>query len=127
MTAPSWAKSRWVIAPLAIAVIVAVWNGYVVLHDGGVVEGRVVDGAGRPVPGATVILLERNFVMHNERQRTRADADGRFRFTGNDNHSLQLEAENALLGRSERHVVRLWFRAQNVTLAEPLRFDSRLP
>jgi len=127
MTLPDWARSRWVIVPLAMAIAVAGWNGYVALNDGGLVEGRVVDGAGRPVSGATVILLERNFVMHNERQRTRADAAGRFRFTGNDNHSLQLEAESAPLGRSERRVVRLWFRAQNVTLAEPLQFAGRLP
>ena len=46
------------------------WNGYVALNDGGLVEGQVVDARGRPVPDATVILLERDFVMHNERQRT---------------------------------------------------------
>jgi hypothetical protein len=124
---PSWAMSRWVIAPLAIAVLILAWNGYVALNDGGVVEGRVVDAGGRPVPEATVILLERHFVMHNERQRTRTDGTGRFRFTGNDNHSLQLEAESAGLGRSERRVVRLWFRAQNVSLAEPLKLAGRLP
>ena len=124
---PHWATSRWVIAPLVIAALVLAWNGYVALNDGGLVEGQVVDASGRPVPDATIILLERHFVMHNERQRTRTDREGRFRFAGNDNHSLQLEAETASLGRSERRVVRLWFRAQNVTLAEPLRFAGKLP
>ena len=119
--------SRWVIAPLSITALVLAWNGYVALNNGGAVAGRVVDAAGRPVADATVILLERHFVMHNERQRTRTDAEGRFQFSGNDNHSLQLEAETAALGRSERRVVRLWFRAQNVHLAEPLRFAARLP
>ena len=90
-------------------------------------RGRSSTQAGGPVADATVILLERHFVMHNERQRTRTDAAGRFRFAGNDNHSLQLEAEAAGLGRSERRVVRLWFRAQNVRLAEPLRLAARLP
>ena len=127
MTVPQALRNRWVVAPLAMAAVLLVWNGYVALNDGGVVEGRVVDATGRPVPDATVILLERNFVMHNERQRTRTDAGGRFHFTGNDNHSLQLEAETAGLGRSERRVVRLWFRAQNMVLAEPLRFTGRLP
>ena len=124
---PHWVTSRWVMAPLSIAALVLAWSGYVALNDGGMVEGRVVDASGRPVAGATVILLDRNFVMHNERQRTRTDSDGRFHFAGNDNHSLQLEAETTPLGRSERRVVRLWFRAQNVTLAEPLRFTGRLP
>ena len=57
----------------------------------------------------------------------RTDSAGRFRFFGNDNHSLQLEAETAGLGRSDRRVVRLWFRAQNVTLAEPLRLGGKQP
>jgi hypothetical protein len=127
MTVPQALRNRWVVAPLAMAAMLLVWNGYVALNDGGVVEGRVVDATGRAVADATVILLERNFVMHNERQRTTTDATGRFHFTGNDNHSLQLEAETAGLGRSERRVVRLWFRAQNMVLAEPLRFTGRLP
>ena len=127
MTVPQALRNRWVVAPLAMAAVLLVWNGYVALNDGGVVEGRVVDATGRAVADATVILLERNFVMHNERQRTTTDATGRFHFTGNDNHSLQLEAETAGLGRSERRVVRLWFRAQNVRLAEPMRFTGRLP
>jgi Carboxypeptidase regulatory-like domain len=124
---PQALRNRWVVVPLAMAAMVLAWNGYVALNDGGVIEGRVVDVTGRPVPDATVILLERHFVMHNERRRTTTDGGGRFHFTGNDNHSLQLEAEAAGLGRSERRVVRLWFRAQNVRLAEPLRFAGRLP
>ena len=127
MSMPHWATSRWVIVPLVILTLVLAWNGYVALNDGGAVEGRVVDASGRPVPDATVVLFDRNFVMHNERQRTRTDEAGRFHFAGNDNHSLQLEAETARLGRSERRVVRLWFRAQNVRLAEPLRLTGRLP
>jgi hypothetical protein len=120
-------RNRWVVVPLLLAGVLLGWNGYVALNDGGVVAGRVVDRNGTPVADATVILLERNFIMHNERQRTKTDAGGHFRFTGNDNHSLQLEAEATGLGRSERRVVRLWFRAQNVALAEPVRFAGRLP
>ena len=127
MTVRHALRNRWVIVPLAMAAILLAWNGYVALNDGGVVAGRVVDRNGRPVADATVVLLERNFVTHNERQRTKSDASGHFRFSGNNNHSLQLEAEAAGLGRSERVVVRLWFRAQNVVLVEPLRFAGRLP
>jgi hypothetical protein len=124
---PDWLKSRWVIVPALLAALTAGWNGYVALNNDGNVEGRLVDGAGRPVAGANVILLDRNFVVHTERQRTTTDAGGRFHFSGNDNHSLQLEAEAKDLGRSERRALRLWFRAQNVRLAEPLRFSGRLP
>ena len=38
-----------------------------------------------------------------------------------------IEAEAAGLGRTERRVVRLWFRAQNVRLAEPLQLAGKLP
>ena len=124
---PAWLKSRWVVVPLALALTVLAWNAYVVVNAGGTVDGRVVDAAGQPVADASVILLERHFVMHNERQRTRTDDGGYFHFSGNDNHSLQLEAEASGLGRSERRVVRLWFRAQNVRLTEPLRLSTRLP
>jgi hypothetical protein len=124
---PQWLVSRWTIVPLLFSALVLAWNGYVAINDGGLIEGRVVDSIGQPVPDATVILFDRSFVMHNERQRSRTDEAGRFRFTGNDNHSLQLEAQTAGLGRSERREVRLWFRAQNVTLADPLRFTGRLP
>ena len=124
---PRWVSNRWFVVPALFAVVVAAWNSYIALNNGGVVEGRVVDRQGRPVPGASVALLERHFVLHNERQRTRTDGEGRFRFSGNDSHSLQLEAEAAGLGRSERKVVRLWFRAQNVRLDEPIVLGEKAP
>ena len=127
MRLPHALRNRWVAVPLALTAVLLAWNLYVARNDGGVVEGRVVDVAGPPVPDATVILLQRRFVTHNERQRTTTHAAGRFHFGGNDNHSLQLEAEAAGLGRSERLVVRLWFRAQNVVLTEPVRFAGQLP
>jgi hypothetical protein len=127
MTVPSWVRSRWVVVPLLLAGLVLAWNGYVAANAGGEIEGLVVDAGGRPVPDAIVILFDRHFILHNERQRTRTDSAGRFRFTGNANHSLQLEAEAPGLGRSERRVVRLWFRAQNVRLSEALRLSGRQP
>ncbi|HEY1328310.1 MAG TPA: carboxypeptidase-like regulatory domain-containing protein [Casimicrobiaceae bacterium] len=117
-----WLASRWVLVPGAIAVAVVAWLGYVGAHDHGVVEGRVVDASGRPVSGATVMLFERGFVTHQERERTTTDAQGAFRFADNRSHSIQLEADAPGLGRSERRVVRLWFAAQDVKLARPLRF-----
>jgi hypothetical protein len=103
------------------------WNIHVAANDSGLVEGRVVDAAGKPVAGATVVLFDRGFVTHTERARTVADAEGRFRFTGNANHSLQLEAEAPGLGKSDRRVVRLWFRSQDVRLAVPLKLAGTRP
>lgn len=119
----SWMRSRWVLVPGAMLVVVALWNLYVMANAGGVVTGLVVDSAGSPVPGATVLLYERAFITNNEKQRTTTGPDGRFRFEGNASHALQLQAEGPG-GRSERRTVRLWFRAQNRDIAEALRLGG---
>ena len=124
MNLPGWLVSRWVIVPGAMAITTLGWLAYVSAHDHGIVEGRVVDASGRPVGGASVMLFERGFVTHQERGRSTSSADGTFRFTDNRSHSIQLEAEAPGLGRSERRVVRLWFAAQDVKLAAPLRFAA---
>ena len=117
----SWLRSRWVVVPGLLAAIVLGWNVWVWTHAGGLIEGRVVDPAGRAVAGAEVVLYARSFVTNDERARVRTDAAGRFRFTGNASHALQLEATAPGLGRSERVTVRLLFRGEDVVLAAPLR------
>jgi hypothetical protein len=119
-----WLASRWVIVPGGIAVVTLIWLAYVAAHDHGIVEGRVVDASGRPVSGASVMLFERGFVTHQERDRATSDAQGAFRFTDNRSHSIQLEADAPGLGRTDRRIVRLWFAAQDVKLAQPLRFAA---
>ena len=118
-------NSRWVIVPGAVALTLVIWLAYVGTHNHGVLEGRVVDGFGKPVAGASVLLFERGFVTHQERGRTVSDAEGRFRFTDNRSHSVQLEAEAPGLGRTNRQIVRLWFAAQDAHIAEPLRFAAK--
>lgn len=124
MTRHAWLASRWVVVPGLIVCAALAWNAYVATHDHGIVEGRVVDAAGRPVSGATVMLFERGFVTHQERERKTSDAKGVFRFTDNRSHSIQLEADAPGLGRTDRRIVRLWFAAQDVELAQPLRFGA---
>jgi len=130
MSAPStrtnwrWLRSRWVVVPGTMALATLAWLAYVGGHAHGLVEGRVVDAAGQPVPGASVLLFERGFVTHQERGRATTDAQGRFRFTDNRSHSIQLEATAPDRGRSERRIVRLWFAAQDTVLAEPLKLPA---
>jgi hypothetical protein len=120
-----WWSSRWFIVPGLMLLVIVGWWLYVGQHDNGLIEGRVVDAAGQPVAGATIRIFDRGFVTHQERGQTESDAQGRFRITDNTSHSVQLEAETAALGRSERLEVRLWFAAQDARLEQPLRFKTK--
>ena len=116
--------NRFVLVPGAIVMAALLWNVYVAFHDGGVIEGRVVDPGGRPVAGATVSLMVLNVTTFAEVAQAKSDAEGRFRFTENPSHHIQLEA-TAPAGRSERLTVRLWFRGQDLDLADPLVLRPR--
>jgi len=121
---PLWRRlilNRFVPVPGAIAAAILVWNVYVVANDNGLVAGQVVDATGHPVPDATVALWVLQFTTYVEKARTTTGPDGRFRFTDNASHNIRLAAEKAGVGRTDRIPVRLYFRAQDVTLREPLR------
>lgn len=110
-------RHRFVAVPLAFALLVAGWNLYIAFNAGGLIEGEVRDRSGAPVPGATVIFFERNFINYQEVKRTVTDARGAYRFTGMQVHVGQLEARTADGRLSARHQLRLWFRAQNTEMA----------
>ncbi len=125
MNVRAWLLTRWVIVPGILLVASLAWLAYANAHSHGLIEGYVVDAAGKPVAGASVLLFERGFVTHQERGRATSDAAGGFRFTDNRSHSVQLEAIAPELGRTNRQIVRLWFAAQDTHLTEPLRFAPR--
>jgi hypothetical protein len=123
-----WRKlllNRFVLVPAAIALTIALWNVYVAAHNHGIVTGRVVDQAGRPVADATVALWVYNFTTYEERERVKTDADGVFRFTRNPSHRIQVEAGKPGVGRSQRIPVFLYFRSEDTTLAQPLRLTGQ--
>jgi lipopolysaccharide export system protein LptC len=120
MSVPGWMRSRWFVVPAALAAIVLGWNIHVARNATGEVRGRVVDAAGRPVPGATVQIFERAFVVNTEKQRAVTDAAGAFRFQGNASHAVQLQAEAPDGAKSPRVTLRLLFRAQDADLPRPL-------
>jgi hypothetical protein len=115
--------SRFFIVPAVLLVAIAGWNIYVDLHAHGLLHGTVVDAAGHPVGNATVILSVHDFVTQVEKARTRTDPAGRFRFDDNNSHLIQLEAQSGTES-SPRVTIRLWFRGQDRTIAEPLRLAS---
>ncbi len=120
---PFWRRlllNRFVLVPALLAVAIALWNVYVTAHDHGIVAGQVVDVAGRPVPDAAVVLWVLNFTTYVEKTRATTDSAGRFVITNNDSHNIRLAAEKPGVGRSARVPVRLYFRAQDIELAEPL-------
>jgi uncharacterized GH25 family protein len=114
--------SRFFIVPVGLVLAIAGWNIYVDLHANGRLDGTVEDAAGKPVPGATVILSVHDFVTQVEKARTQTDAAGRFHFNDNNSHLIQLEAQDNGTP-SPRVIVRLWFRAQDHVVAEPLRIS----
>lgn len=120
MRLPAWAGSRWVVVPGLLALLIGGWNLYVAAHAHGTIAGRVVDTSGRPVAGATVTMFNRNFITAEARKHVTTDSDGRFLITGNDSHAVQLEAEMPGRARGPRIPLRLWFRGQDVSLAQPL-------
>jgi len=119
-----WILNRFVLVPAAIAIAVAVWNVYVSTHNHGVVAGRVLDSSGQPVSGATVVLWVLNFTTYVEKSRATTDATGRFVISDNDSHNIRLAAEKAGVGRSSRMPVRLYFRAEDIELSEPLVLNA---
>lgn len=113
-------SNRFVVLPIALAIVVALWNAYIAMHNDGIVRGRVVSADGKPVADAVVKLTEQNFTTNSDRGQTTSRADGSFEFIDNRSHSIQVRAEKEGVGRSEQLPARLYFRAQNVTLREPL-------
>ena len=116
--------NRFVLVPAVLVVVIALWNGYVALHDHGVIEGRVIDAAGQPVAGATVVLWVLDFTTYVEKSHATTGPDGRFTITGNPSHNIQIAAEKPGAGRSKRVPVRLYFRAEDVSLRDPLVLKS---
>ena len=113
----SFLGHRFIAVPLAIVVLIGGWNIYIAFNDDGRIRGEVRDRTGAPVPGATVIFFERNFINYQETKRTVTDASGAYRFDGMQVHVGKLEARTADGRLSARRQLRLWFRAQNVEMA----------
>lgn len=112
-------RHRFFLMPAVLVLVGLGWNLYVMANDDGIIAGSVRTPDGKPAPGVEVVFLERDFVSYQEKQRTRTDAAGRYRFDGMQVHIGQLEARAPDGTRSQRLLLRLWFRAQNV-MAEPL-------
>ena len=108
---------RFVAVPLALVAVLVAWNVYIAFNAGGLIAGEVRDRAGAPVPGATVVFFERNFIYYEEKQRATTDARGAYRFTDMKTHIDQLEARAQDGRKSERRQLRLWFRSQDTEVA----------
>jgi hypothetical protein len=119
-----WLLNRFVLVPAVLVLITVGWNLWVVSHDHGIVEGRVVDTNGAPVEGAEVKLWVFNFATFVVTASTTTKPDGSFTFENNPSHNIQISAEKPGLGRSARLSVRLYFASQNVRLKQPLRLTG---
>src|SRR5205085_10028138 len=93
--------NRFVLVPGGIVAAALAWTVYVSFHNGGIIQGRVVDASGQPAAGAQVTLLVLNVTTFADKAQAKTDAEGRFRFADNPPHPVQLHAETAA-GRPER-------------------------
>jgi len=109
-------RNRYVIVFGSLAVVTAIWNAYVALHNDGLIAGSVLTADGRPVAAATVALYERTLTTLEPRATATTGDDGRFLFSGRKLHHLVIEARKDGVGAAPRMAYRLYFRGQNVTL-----------
>jgi hypothetical protein len=116
-----WLLNRFVLVPTVLVLVTVGWNRWVVTHDHGIVEGRVVDAAGAPVEGAEVKLWVFNFATFVVKASTTTRLDGSFEFANNPSHNIQVSAEKPGKGRSARVSIRLYFASEDFVLKEPLR------
>ncbi len=120
---PRWQRllvNRFVLTPLVIILVGAGWDFYASTHDDGIVKGRVVDAAGRPVPDANVTLWTYNFTTFSETSHTVSGPDGWFTFTNNPSHRIEVSAAKPGVGASVRVPISLYFRSEDTTLPKPL-------
>lgn len=112
--------SRYFMVPAAFAVVTLIWNIYVSLNNGGIVEGRVVNQKGAAVADAAVHLFAVEQTMSTERAVAKTSRNGDFRFNENDSHRIQLRAIGSDGSTSDLRIVRLYFKGQNIELTAPL-------
>jgi hypothetical protein len=112
---------RYVVLLAMVAVLVLGWNGWIAFHDGGIVQGRVVQADGSPAAGATVSFWEKTLTTLERRTATATGPDGSFVFRGQAAHHFALQAEMRGAGASPRTLYRRYFRSQNLVVEEPLR------
>jgi hypothetical protein len=117
----SFLLNRYIFTFGSIAIMAAAWNLFVVLNDDGIVAGRVVGPDNRPVEGATVTLYQKTLYVAEPRAKMTTDATGEFLFTGHKYYRIWLESNKEGVGQSPKKEYRLYFKGQNMTLAEPLR------
>ena len=121
----SFLLNRYIVTFASIAIAAAAWNLFVVFNDDGIVAGRVVDSDNRPIEGATVTLYQKTLYVAKPRGKTTTDAKGEFLFTGHKYYRIWLEANREGFGKSPKKGYRLYFKGQNMTLAEPLRIEVK--
>lgn len=119
----SFFLNRYIVTFGSIAIMAAAWNLFVAFNNEGIVAGQVVGPDNRPVKGATVTLFQKTLYVAEPRGKTTTDGKGMFLFSGHDYYRLWLEAMKEGLGKSQKKEYRLYFKGQNLTLAEPLHLE----
>jgi len=110
---------RWLIGlGVLVVLVLGAWI-YIKANQTGEVRGLVVDGAGRPVAGATVRLREKTLNLIKQGITTETDAEGRFIFTDQAIIEFFIDARTDGVV-SEEYRYHLYFKEQDFELPDPI-------
>ncbi|MFB6218816.1 MAG: carboxypeptidase regulatory-like domain-containing protein [Halobacteriaceae archaeon] len=118
--------NRFMLLVVVIVVASAGTVAFVDANDGGEFTGEVVTADGEPVADATVVLRKIPLQGVVKTERTTTDADGEFRFTGQDQlleYRVVVRVDNTTVASKSGH---LMFRGQNEHVVVVVE-ESELP
>nr|WP_306263699.1 carboxypeptidase-like regulatory domain-containing protein [Pararhizobium sp. IMCC3301] len=111
--------NRFVVTIATVMIIALLWNLYVSFNDGGSVRGQVITSDGSPLVGAMVKLSRKTVTSVEMISETTSDADGMFSFNKHGEYALVITV-SVNDATSDRTVVPLWFRNQDIVLEESI-------
>jgi hypothetical protein len=104
-----------------LAALIGGWVLYINVNSDGIVTGLVVDEAGDPVFGATVVIREKTLNYTFPPIKVTTNGEGVYTFENIDMIEFIIEADKEHYRASEKKRYHLYFRGQHFKVPQPLR------
>ncbi len=105
---------------MALAALLIFWIIYTHATADGILTGEVVNGSGRPIAGATVMLRDKTLDLIKPPILTRTNSDGIFTYHHNKLYSFFVSARKAGYVTSTEVHYHLYFELQHFKLPKPI-------